>query len=63
MRRLTGHGGAPYVRDAIAINTTPQQSENRRLVPSPPESSRPPALAGGGEKKIPQGIDRKIPFE
>jgi hypothetical protein len=26
--RLTGNGGAPYVRDAIAINTTPQQSES-----------------------------------
>ncbi|MDR1856615.1 MAG: hypothetical protein LBR22_05585 [Desulfovibrio sp.] len=27
--RLTRNGGVPYVRDAIAINTTPQQSEDR----------------------------------
>jgi hypothetical protein len=63
--RLTGNGGAPYVRDAIAINTTPQQSEGEVGMSIDDSGSRGagPLSELGNEEMLAafrKGVDRAI---
>jgi hypothetical protein len=57
--RLTGNGGAPYVRDAIAINTTPQQSECQALAWMAPQDV-PATGSRRGRQGFAQGHDREV---